>query len=72
MFPVRFRVARFFNGHNVQRVNVGDAFRLGINHEDLTRRNGCKIWMRHRHTRAVAQAKHKGFRVLIQPFANQI
>ena len=70
MFPVRFRVARFLNGHNVQRVNIGDAFSFGINHEDLARRNGCKIWMRHRHARAVAQAEHEGLVVPVQPLTN--
>ena len=65
-------MAFFFNGNNVQWINVRLRLGLGINHNDYPRRDRDKIRMRHRHTRAIAQLEHKRFCVSVQSFPNQI
>ena len=72
MFAIGLAVPLFFNGDDVQRIDVGLRLRFGINDNHNARGHRHEIRMRHRHTRAVAQAEHEGLRVPVQPLADQI
>lgn len=71
MFAVSFVLLwQFFNPHNVKRINMRLRFRGFINNNYRSWRDCRKIRIRYPDGRAVGQAKHKRFRIPIEPFTD--
>jgi hypothetical protein len=72
MFAVgpRFSGRYFFNGDHVQRINSRDDSLSAVNKDQPNAgRHHHEVWVRHWHTSAIAQAKHKWLRVALPTLA---